>query len=318
MKRISLADQAQRLNIFDADGTLWFARELEQINATLFSELAPVPKGFSLIPSEPVARGIRVATYRMFETLGVAKFVGNGATDLPIVDVAGQEFPNVMHALGAGYGYDWFELESGGATGVALDSIRAEAARRVITQGLDRLLAIGGADQGKPNLNGLFTQSDVTVSQSPVQFDDPTADPDAIAAAITGPMGEIIDALNDAELGEMSGWTVVMPAAQYTAIASRRMGDGSDRTILDFVLSTSPWISRIEPWSRARGMATLGSGDRMAIYPASSEVIAHQTPVIFDSLPVQWTGFRAVVPCYGVTGGVVVRYPVAMRYVDGI
>ena len=117
---------------------------------------------------------------------------------------------------------------------------------------------------------------------------------------------------------EFETFDIVLPITQYAQISQRRMGDGSDKTILNFMRESSPWLGEISPWTKCTNAGAGGAIDRMVCYPKNSTVVSAVVPMEFQTLPVQQRNLRFIVPCLATTAGVVSRYPVAMQYADGL
>lgn len=301
----------------DSAESVFFRRELESISQTLYETVDAPLRSMELIPTEPgIPDWARVRTFRMFDKFGRADWIANMGDDSPRVDVSGKEIPKVIHGMSASYGWDIFEIKASAATGTRLDEMKARAARFAINQKMDRVLALGATDEGKPSINGLFNLPGVTASAVTTPLLDQTS-PDEIARVLFDAVASRVQASLANDSPEFNNYTMVMPIQQYTKIAQTRMGDGSNVTILQFVIQNSPWIVDIQPWHLASNAAP-DSRDRMVVYPRTPIVLASYVPIMFELLPAQQRNLEFVSTAIATTGGVVVRYPFAVGYVDGI
>lgn len=308
----------------DAAESIWFKRELEAIDQRLYETIYPEHKARTLIPTQDgVAEHERVYTYRLFDKVGKARVIGNSADDLPSVSMSGTETSVNIKQLGASYGWDIFEIKAAAATGRPLDRMLADAARFAVDALLDEMLALGTEDGAAVHgLTGLLNHAsvDATYALSTKSGGGTTwanGTPDEIASDVTGLMSFVKGRLKDAGGADFSRFTILVPIEQYNLIAQRRMGDGSDTTILRWLLANSPFLESIESWHRCDG-AGAGATDRMVCYPRSPLVVTGLVPMEFTSLPPQERNLRFVINCVASCGGAIVRYPIAMAYADGI
>jgi len=127
----------------------------------------------------------------------------------------------------------------------------------------------------------------------------------------------IVEGLQQAGSPVFTDLTVLLPVTQHALISQKRMGDASDKTILRFVIENSPYINAIEPWRHCKG-AGAGDTDRAVCYPRNPLVVGGIIPMETQSMPPVQRNLEFVVNMVASCGGVVVRYPVSMRYMDGI
>lgn len=303
----------------DAAESVFFQRQLESIDTQIYEVLFPALKARSLIPTQNGVQGwARNYTWRMLEKVGKAEFISDMSDDLPRASAKGEEQSRIIKSIGASFGWDVDEIEAAMKTGTDLEAIEAMAARYSIEQKIDETLALGSSAHG---LLGLLNQTGTT-SFTPATKNAGgtawvTATPDEVVKDIAGIGGSIRAALKGAGLPELGKYTVVVPITQYTDIASRRMGDGSDKTILSFCLENIPWIEEITDWNY---LDTAGSGGvtRMVCYPKTPLVVAGIVPMEFERLAPQQKGLSIIVNSRAKCGGTVCRYPVSVAYGDSI
>lgn len=113
-------------------------------------------------------------------------------------------------------------------------------------------------------------------------------------------------------------FTVLVPSTRYSLIASTPRTDNSDTTILQFLLRNNPFIESIEEWFQCDTADAAGTGPRMVAYPRDPMCVGALIPDEFSQLSPQEEGHNINVPANGSCGGTVVRYGVAMRYMDNI
>lgn len=302
----------------DATDIVYFRRQLEFVDTAIYSEQLPENRARALIPTYPnVPDWARSLNWRMFKMVGKAKIVANNADDIPRADAQGEEDVRIIKPVASSFAYDIFEIKAARATGMPLDQLRGIAARFAVETEIDEILARGNTLH---KLTGLLNQPNVaTYTLADKGAGGKTwavATPAEIVADIFGMVSQVIANMKGAGGPLFQRFVIVMPIAQYALISQMRMGDGSDTTILRFVLQNSPWIEAIEPWHLCQG-AGAGDTDRIAVYPRNPLVVAGIVPMEFTTQPPDLRNLEYVINGLATCGGTVVRYPVAMIYADG-
>jgi hypothetical protein len=307
----------------DAVESVFFKRQLETIDARVYDTKYPEYKARRLLPTQDgVDPTSKVYTYRMFDTFGSAKWIGNMSDDLPRAEASGAEASTIIHPMGASYGYSVYDIRAAAKMGTPLDSLKAMGARRAIEEKIDLALSLGDSSV---NVKGLLTLSSTT-SYTPVTkaaggttwgtLSAPNATPDEVARDLMGICNKVFETTK----GTFNRFRILLPNEQYNYAATIRLGDGSDVTALKFALATSPYIESIEPWIRCD--ASLSNSaltyDRMIAYPYSSEVVAAIVPEEFTLHTPEQRNLEYVINATASTGGVVCRYPMAIGYGDNI
>lgn len=308
----------------DAAESIWFSRELETINKRLYETEYPANKARTLIPDEAEARGCGpVYTWRMIQNFGKAKVLSNLADDLPKADISGQESSAFVKYVGQAYDWTIMDIKESARTGKPLEMSKANAARLAVDNSIDEMLALGKNDGVAVGpMLGLLNQTNTTAFVAGTKTAGGKTwvkgTPDEISADVGGAIGAIKTALKGANAGgSFDRFQVVIPDKQFIQIATTRLGDGSDTTILQFILKSNPFVSGIDSWARCAG-AGAGATDRMAIYPKDPLVLGGVVAEDFTIMPPEQRNLAYVVNAYARCGGVVCRYPVALSYVDGI
>jgi hypothetical protein len=306
-------------NHLDAAEGIWFARQLQAVDAQQYDVLFPENKARQLIPTQGgIPAWAESYVWREYEKLGVAEFVADDATDLKSANVKATENTRIIKQLGASYRYTVREIKQAAATRTPLDAMRAAAARFAIETKIDEVLALGDVKHG---LDGFLTLSNTTSYTLGDKAGGgktwAVATPDEIVKDIAGAITAIKIAMKGAGTQPFQMFDVVLPIGAHCDIAQRRMGDGSDTTVLQFVLRNLPHVNAITDWFRCDG-AGQGSTDRMVVYPKNPTVLAGIVPEEYTPLAPQDRGLSVVVNATASCGGVVCRYPVAVAYGDGL
>ena len=305
----------------DAGESLWFKRQLEYIKTELIEKLVPANLARLYIPTEEgVPDWVNVFTYRQVTRYGVAKIIGHDPDDIPTADASGAEFSKVIKTIASSYRYTIDEIKAAAATDTPLDAQKALSARMAIDNELDRILAFGDTSTG---LEGILNLSTVDAALTPTvktggaPWGTATNTPDQIAADFAKILTTIVGDLQGAGGPMFQKFTALVPIEQYGLLGMTRLGIASDTTLLDYLLSKFPWLEGIEPWARCNGAGGSGS-DRMVVYARNPMVVSAIVPREFTPLPPQERNLSFVINATCKTAGVIARYPIAIRYMDGI
>jgi hypothetical protein len=258
----------------------------------------------------------------MIKQFGKATIVGDMADDVLRSDVAGEEQSQLIKMLASSYAWDIDEIKFAARVGTPLDSLKAMSARRAVDTLMDEILATGTMDgTAVPGLLGLLNQSSTSdftpVTKSGGGLTWANATGDEMAADVFGLVAKIMGAMKMSGGPVFQSFRIALPIEQYLLAAQKRMGDGSDTTVLNFIQQNSSFVESINPWSRCDG-AGAGGLDRMVAFPPSQEVLGAIVPLEFTTLAPQQVNFTYKILARAKTGGVICRYPVAMGYSDGI
>lgn len=303
----------------DASESIWFARQLEYIRPGLMEVLYPRLEGKSLVPVESsMGPGASNWSYRFFDKTGTASLVDDYALDPPRADVKGQEATQSIKPYGVMYGYNFQELRAGMMAGLPLDVRKAMAARYAMELKIDQIIFYGDVAGG---LKGLLNQSN-TLSYTVANgakgtklWRDKTPD------EIVLDMHQFVDNIVSSSLGVYQPTSLLLPLKAYQIAATRRMGDGSNETILSFFQNTNPYIQEVRPTYRldqSQSANWSGTTGRMVAYDKNPERLVMLLPVEFEQLPPQQEGWEYKTLCHARIGGVVSMHPASISYGDGI
>lgn len=301
---------APQLLTMDAnDLTAVFARELEWIDATLErEEFAPL-KSEQLIPYHPSGGpGVNTVTYRKVTELGQAEFIGNGTTQLPRVDVVGDEFSRKVENMGVAWAVTVFELLAVAANPtIHIDTERKAAAVNAIRRKHDRTAFEGNALLG---WTGLVNDPNVPLV-TPITGDwATTATPIQMVADVNKLTWSVFVATK--ELYEPD--TLLVPTSLGERL-DQPLGENADKTVRKFILENSQHVKQIES-THYLEEASVGGGVRLLTYKKHPDVVRYGANEIFAEEPQQAKGLEFETPCHGRSSGTQIRRPLAMAYMD--
>lgn len=324
-----IAAKAQNELHFDASEANTFARELLKVRSRVFEIQFPEMKAMRLIPKNTEVNATDESyTYRVATEYGTTKMGASYTGAAPRADVSMVEAtPQLIRPMTASYGYDFQEARVAARTGNQLPMRKANAARRAVAQEINDILTFGrtkgsvlagktdyGATlYGLANLSGTLTFTPATGAAGSKLWSLKT--PDEILADMNGIASGIVTNSNDVEHPD----TLLLPLASYEQIASQRLGDGSDVTVLKHFLGVNPHIKTVEAWYALDAAPNSEwTGRRMIAYQKSPDVLECLLPVEFEQFAPQMVNMETITSCHARIGGVVLYRPKAVSYGDGI
>lgn len=299
----------------DANESVFFARQLEAIRAQTYDVKRVNLNALTLIPVDTsTPEGATTVTYRQFDSVGMAKVIGAYANDLPRADVMGKEFTNPIRTLAIAYGYNTQEIRSALFAGVPLTARKAAAAARAHAEKMNQLAFAGDAEHGLPGLLTNTNIPEVTLladgTGSSKTFATKTAE------KIVRDINSLINKVMTQSKGIHRATEVWMPVEQYALIATTQNSVASDTTILSFLQQVHPGVS-FKQVVELDGAGASGA-DRMYAIENNMDNWSLNVPMMMKTYAPQQQGLEFVVPMESRFGGVIVTYPLALSFADGI
>jgi hypothetical protein len=301
----------------DANESAFFMRELEYIKSVTYDVKYKPLKGLLLFPTSTEANtGASQVTWRQFALVGNAKIIADDANDLPLADTYGIENPYKVKTVGVKYRYTIQEIRESMFAGKRLDQRKAAAARRAVDQQINIIALTGDTDN---QINGLINSPGIGSYSVPADGTGSSAlwsskTGDQINRDVTGMINAVFNATNGVEYPD----TLLLPVQQYAYIATTRMTQFTDRTILEFLLMSSPFIKTVDWLPTELAGAGVGATNRMMIMARDDMHLSLEIPQPFEQLDPQLTNFVFEVPCRARTAGLLIYYPQSVAYGDGI
>ena len=300
---------------FDANESMFFARQLEAIKAQTYDVKRANLNALQLMPvSTDVPEGATTITYRQYDTVGMAKVIANYANDLPRADVTGKEFTSNIRSIGNAFGYNTQEIRSAIFAGVNLPARKAMAATRAHQEKINALAFTGDADHGLPGLISNANVPEVTLAAdgtgSSKTFASKTAD------KIVRDVNALVNKIISQSKGVHRATEVWMPVEQYALIATTQNSAASDTTILQFLQQVHPGVT-FRQVVELDGAGASGA-DRMYAIENSRDNWAIEIPMMMKMYSPQQKGLEFEVPVESRFGGVIIEYPLAFAFCDGV
>ena len=278
----------------------------------------------NLIPVDTSApEWIKSVTYFSMDSVGQAQWFSGKAHDVPHVELTREKFETSVHMAAIGYGYDLEELGTAQLLGMNLSADKGIAARRIAEEKIDQVAFIGDTSKG---FVGLINASTPTSTQAPADgtgsartFASKTAD------QVLRDVNSQLTGIATDTLGNELADTVLFPYSIMLDLSQRRIDTVNQTTILEWIMAKNVYTLTTGQPLTVRGLfgyldtAGTGSSKRMVAYRRSPEVLKLHMPMPYRFLPAWQTGpIRFEVPGIFRLGGVDIRRPRAVRYLDGI
>jgi hypothetical protein len=300
----------------DRGESIFFARELEHIKAQTYDVKLRDLKALSLIPiSTSAGPGATTITFRRFAGVGLAKIISDYANDFPRVDVYGEEETVKVYSIGVSYGYNIMEIREAAMTpGRNLDQRRATTARRSHDEKINDIAFKGDAEH---NIQGLLNYPGVTETTLPAdgtggstRWKDKTVD------QILRDINLMTDAVMIPTYRREVPDTLLLPMAAYNHLANTRLGDNVT-TLLKYIMDNNPVLKKID-WLDELSGAGEGKTDRILVGTFDDEHLTNELPQPFEQFEPLQKGMEFTIPCHSRTAGVIIYYPLAFAFADGI
>ncbi len=306
----------------DANEAVFGALELEEVMALVSRIEYPELKAKRLIPvTSEGGEGAETIAYREWDRTGIAKFIANGASDIPIVNLRGKKYRLDVHVMALGFEYSVFDIAKAAKANIPLLTELAEATREGIEMFIDQTAWLGDLTTGRV---GFFYSKNITVSHVPTGVggyywtqktpDEILYDLNLLVAqprALTKGIAKINQ--------------VLLPITEYDLAASTPRASGDGRTILEVFKASHPglevedltYLSSTElPTNPLDGSSAV---DCMVAYAKNPAAVQLSIPSPYKAYPAREKGaFGWYVPTKAHYGDVIFRQPLKVNMFTGI
>ena len=313
MPTINTTNNPMRL---DSNESVFFNRELAYVKAKSYDAKYAELKGLSLIPiSTEAGAGVNEIIFHQYRGVGFAKVIADYAKDFPRVDIYGEEKAGKVKGIGDSYGYSIKEIRASQRTGKNLDQRRAITARRAHDEMMNHMALKSNTADGTfglldfPGITEVTLQADGTNSSKTWA----SKTPDQIVRDINDLVSAVMEPTSAREVPD----TLLLPIAQYNDIATRRIGEAGEKTLMRYILDNSPYIKRIDWLSELKNFGA-GGTNRALVGRFDEEHLTLEIPQPFEQFEAQQEGMEFTIPCHSECAGTIIYYPLAFAYADGI
>jgi hypothetical protein len=298
----------------DAEGSIYFTRQLEYVKGKIIEEqLVPLTYTQFIPVSGEMPLGATNFTWRSFSGYGQARIISDYAKDFPRSEIAGKEQTITVKNIGASYAYTIMDIRRAQYGGVDLEYRKGVSARRAIEEKINSIAWNGDATfgiQGFLNYPGVVSFTPAGADANAKKWATKTAD------QIVDDLNAILMAVDTATNGIESPNTILIPKAQMTRIKNLRSAPASDLTVYEWFIRNNPAIA-LEVCRDLKG-AGAGATDMIVAYTKSSDKLEFQLPMALETLETEKKGLEYVVPMMATVAGVVVYFPLSMAQGVGV
>ena len=312
---------------FDANETIFFARELETIDPTIYMTMFAGLVGRKLIPLIPNVDPLDLTyTYRMWAVTGRSRVGGPNSNDDGVVGIQATEASTPIKSIPVEYGWTVDEIKQAAKKGVSLDMLTVQAAMAQVARKVDDMLALG---EPLTTIGGLLNNATIYADNLIVATTKTGTGnqwgPASLPAEHLADLNNIVSGtrfrLKQASMAPGGNGTpafdrfvVGLGSTEYSIAASEPRSTTSDTTTLQYALRNNPWIESIEEWWKLDTCDPSTSTPMIICYPRDPMALGAVIPREFESLPPQEQGRNIVIHADGKCGGTVIRYGVAVSY----
>lgn len=310
------ADAADKDVKNDAGETATFQRKLEYVmSEVLRVEYAEI-RFRDLLPIDTqVPPGAQAFTWRIMDWRGAARVLSDFADDLPTVEIMGAEKSQILKTCGIGYFYSLQDIESANFGGINLDTEKASAARRAHENLFENLAAFGDAANDLP---GFLNNANVPIISAPGDITGDWLNPSTDPLDILADLHKIVNTIRSNTKGIRSPDTMVFSTAIFDHLSVRRISIYDKTSILQAFVDASPYVKSVDQWNRLDTADAAGTGPRVVCYKRDKGRVSFVLPRDFTQRAPQVKNLGFSVPCDSRVGGVLIKDPIGMAYVDGM
>lgn len=302
---------------FDSDGALAFVNSsLTYVEATIYNKVYPEIFYHELIPVNTVGgEHIDSISYRSYDGVTMAKFIGANADDLPKVATSAS-----ITVVPIGYGgnaseYSLNELRVSQWSQMPLDVTQADLAFRGYHEHCQKVAFFGDAER---KMTGLFNNPNVTTTASGVDWSTVTIDN---WQSVVNDMNDTLKGVWEQTKGAFTPDTLLLPATKFALVSGIRMNNGTDTSVMEWFKRNNFYTEltgrelTVRPVFQLDKIGTTGKG-RMVAYRREPGCLEMFQPLPFRSLAPQMRGLLVTVPNEYKTSGTEFRQPMSAMYRD--
>lgn len=306
----SAVAEASRKWKLDAGESAFLTRQLTYILPEVYKVEYPDLMARRLFPIRTdVPSGALSFNYEMWDETGEAIVVDNYATDFPTSNVNVEEFAQKIVSIGASYQYSMQEIRAAAMANTPLEAMKATATRRSVERKLEAIACTGNS---ATNMTG-FTNNASILSESVTDGTWTAGEPDDVITDVNA----LAKKINLTTKGIYWPDTLVVGTKGWGLLQTTPVAYQYQNTMLyNWLLQACPWLKAIEFWPY---LDTAGSGgaERIMAYKKDPECLQLVIPQDFEQMPPEVENMAFKVACHMRTGGLQIRRPKTVCYMDG-
>lgn len=292
--------------------TAIFPQQLEHMLAKMYDKRYPGHQTREMVPfAQGIPSGAETVATVGHDIKGEATLLHTYGEDIRNIGLDGNKSITPIVGVAAAWLISIQQIRAASMAGMPLNEKGIMAAKRMISQKFDDLLADGEAAAG---VTGLLTQTDVTILN---QSTTPALNGDWEAIATTAD-----DILEDVATGcqQIENTKVWAPTDllvdydSYVRMRKLRIGPDTSTTVLDFI--EDKYDLTVHKYNRNDEADAAGTGPRCVMYQRDNEVLEGVISQDIEQLPSVWDGLNWRTIMHGRCGGVKSENPAGMIYLD--
>ena len=281
----------------DDTNTLFFARQLESIEARVFRVKRRELKAARLIPvSNRDPAGSATITYYLFDKTGIARIIANPTDEIPRADAFATRHTVDVFVSASSFAWTTRDLRQAAIANVAIETEKADAARRAMAEKRSEI-----AWTGDPDTTLLGFINNPNVSEEEVALNQAASSRlwvDKTAQEIIDDVNSLPSSIRQDSREVHSGpYTLILPIEQHEIIRNKRITDNfPTKTVRQYLLDESDnnGIVEIEAVPELAGTGT-GTTDQMIIYEKDDENLEQRIPMPMIMHPPERRGLEFIV-----------------------
>lgn len=254
--------------------------------------------------AQPFAKTV---TFYSMDKVGEAKLVNGHGDDIPLANTELNQHETSVFMAAIGYSHSLEEVGQAQMLGMNLPSMGAEAANLAYEKFVDAVAYTGNTTM---NVKGLYNYTGITTVAASGVWSGLT--PQQILSEVNG----LITGAFSSSMGMEIPNTLRLPLAVFGDIATRQIAPESTMTILEYLQRKNVYTAQTGQPLDVRGDHRLTT--RVVAYHKAPRVMKLHLPMALRFLPVQPRNLDYYVPGMFRLGGLDIRRPGAVRYLDGV
>ncbi len=300
----------------DSTQSMYLEESLTYLKRKVLESPLPELKLLRKIPiSMDTPAGAETIKQAVYDLIGSAKIIADGATDIPRVDVSLSEVDIPVRVVADSFVITLRNIENGLLSGMPITDKKQRAAIRMMDVELNRILLEGDDKYGLVGiLSNPYFPKIANPSGAPWTYNsDPEDILEDVHALIMTPF-ETTNSVEDID-------TVLFPSIYWSILLKKKVGTLDNKTIITFLRETYPNVDFdfIPDLNSVRNPRTGGANCPVAFaFTANTEKISHEIPggVRNQMLPTQPEGMDFKTIMRSLTGGILSSFPKSTLTMD--
>lgn len=298
----------------DAGETIAFARSLEHVMTEVQTAENITLRARELFPVSPEVPAVMESyTNRQVARVGKAKLGGSNmkVNDMPTAELYGKEYNAPVRTIYMAYEYSIDEFARSAYTKINVDTEKGLAVRRAMSELEESVAFSGDSDHG---LVGILGATGVAAtSKVGVTWDNAAITPEIILNDIHNMFAYTFTSTRGLHVAD----TLAVGTAAYGILArTYQSATFKDTTLIDFILKSSPWCKAIVHTPYLDDLGT-SAKELQLVYKRDPAVVKMVVPMDFQQFAPELSGTSVRVGCRQKTGGIMVRHPKAVTFMQG-